>query len=867
MHGGFQIMDTSIYTLIVNGARGCPEAIAVTAPERRPLTYEALRRQVDYVVSTLNAWGIGRADRVAVVLPNGPDMAVAFVAVTSGATCAPLNPRYREPEFEFFLSDLNAKALIIQAEMNSPAVTVARKRHIPIIRLSPLPEAGRFTLTVGEESPVSRPVFAQPDDVALILHTSGTTSRPKMVPLTHGNLCTSANNIRESLQLTAQDRCLNIMPLFHIHGLVGALLSTLSAGASIVCTPGFHAPKFYDWLKQYQPSWYSAVPTMHQAILARFEQQDDLDVSRLRFIRSSSAALPPNVMAGLESAFHVPVIEAYGMTEASHQMASNPLPPHARKAGSVGQATGIDIAIMDPDGVLLQPGEPGEIVIRGRTVTKGYEQNPEANAKAFTHGWFHTGDKGYLDEDHYLVLQDRLKEIINRGGEKISPREVDEILLSHPDVLQAVTFAVPHPKLGEAVAAAVVLRDSSTVTEWDLQQFVASRVTDFKVPSRVLALEEIPKGPTGKMQRIGMAQRLGVTLSSEDHDAPAQYTAPSTPIESRLASIWGDVLHLDRIGIDDNFFQLGGDSIQAGLILAHIQKTLHLDQIPLAIFLHAPTIRTMSALLSHNDLNLPDASLIALQRTGSRPPFYCIHACEGEVLFLTSLSHHLGPDQPFYALRAQGLDGNKPFSTVEAMATHYLTEIQALQPTGPYLLGGAGVGGTIAWEMAQQLTKKSKDVGLLVLMDTLLPQAMSFPAPNLRHYLNRIKFHIQQRNLPRMITALLATRYTETMSIPYRRFLHRYYPSHRVYYLIQEAADQYHLSRYPGHVVVCMAQKHWGHLGDPASRIDPWRPWISGRFDSYAIPGEHLTIFQEPNVQVLAQTLRPHLTEIAAGKH
>jgi acyl-CoA synthetase (AMP-forming)/AMP-acid ligase II/thioesterase domain-containing protein len=860
-------MDAQIYALIVHGARQCPDAIAVTAPDRTPLTYRNLQRQIEYVVSTLNSWKIGRNDRVAVVLPNGPDMAVAFLAVASGATCAPLNPRYREPEFEFFLSDLNAKALIILEAMASPAVQVAQKRHIRVIRLSPRPEAGRFSLAVEQESTASHPVFAQPDDVALILHTSGTTSRPKMVPLTHINLCTSANNIRESLQLTAQDRCLNIMPLFHIHGLIGALLSTISAGASIVCTPGFYAPTFYDWMKQYQPSWYSAVPTMHQAILTRFDQQQDCEGSRLRFIRSSSAALPPNVMSGLESAFNVPVIEAYGMTEASHQMASNPLPLGRRKAGSVGRATGIDIAIMDADGNLLNPGTPGEIVIRGRTVTNGYEQNPEANATAFTNGWFRTGDKGYLDTDNYLVLQDRLKEIINRGGEKISPREVDEILLSHPDVLQAVTFAVPHPQLGEAVAAAVVLRDTSTATEWDIQQFVASRVTDFKVPARVLALEEIPKGPTGKMQRIGMAQRLGVTLPSEDHDVQAQYTAPSTPLEARLATIWGDILQLDRIGMDDNFFQLGGDSIQAGLILAHIQKTLHLDQIPLAIFLHAPTIRTMSELLSQKELDLPDASLIALQRTGSRPPFYCIHACEGEVLFLTSLSHHLGPDQPFYALRAQGLDGNKPFSTVEAMAIHYLKEIQAIQPTGPYLLGGAGVGGTIAWEMAQQLIANSNDVGLLVLMDTQLPQAMSPPAkPNLRHYLNRIKFHMQQRNLQRMITALLATRYTENISLLYRRFLNRYYPSHRVYYLIQEAADRYHLSRYLGRVVACMAQKHWGHLGDPASRIDPWRPWIAGRFDSYAIPGEHLTIFQEPNVQVLAHTLRPHLTEVAAGK-
>jgi acyl-CoA synthetase (AMP-forming)/AMP-acid ligase II/thioesterase domain-containing protein len=851
-------MDTHIYPLIVNGARRCPDAIAVTAPDRTPLTYRTLQQQIEYVVSTLNTWGIGRNDRVAVVLPNGPDMAVTFLAIAAGATCAPLNPRYRVAEFEFFLSDLNAKALILPVGLDSPALQVAQQQHIRIIRLSPLPTAGRFVLTAELEATASPPIFTQPDDVALILHTSGTTSRPKMVPLTHINLCTSAHNIRESLQLSKQDRCLNIMPLFHIHGLVGALLSSLSAGASIVCTPGFYAPKFYDWLKQYQPSWYSAVPTMHQEILTRFDQQHDLDVSCLRFIRSSSAALPPTVMSGLESAFHVPVIEAYGMTEASHQMACNPLPPRVRKTGSVGQATGIDIAIMDPDGNLLQPGEPGEIVIRGRTVTNGYEHNPTANAKAFTHGWFRTGDKGYLDADNYLVLQDRLKEIINRGGEKISPREVDEILLRHPDVLQAVTFAVPHPKLGEAVAAAVVLRNPSMVTEWDIQQFVAARITDFKVPTRILILKEIPKGPTGKIQRIGMAQRLGITLLSKDHDMHAQYSAPSTPLEVQLAKIWADILQQSRIGVDDNFFQLGGDSIQAGLILAQIQHALHLDPIPLAIFLHAPTIRTMSALLAQKELDLPDASLIALQRTGTRPPFYCMHACEGEVLFLTSLSHHLGTDQPFYALRAQGLDGHKSLPSVTEMAAHYLKEIQAIQPNGPYILGGAGVGGTVAWEMAQQLTAQSKDVGLLVLMDTILPKALSPPThQGLTHYLHRIWYHITVADVRRVISV--------NLHMQYRRILSRFKPSHRVFFLIQDAADNYQLTAYPGRVVICMAQKRWGYPGDPAIRITPWRQWVSGQFDSYVIPGEHLTIFKEPHVQVLANTLKPYLEAISNG--
>jgi acyl-CoA synthetase (AMP-forming)/AMP-acid ligase II len=301
------------------------------------------------------------------------------------------------------------------------------------------------------------------------------------------------------------------MPLFHIHGLMAALLSSLLAGASVCCTPGFNALQFFAWLDGEKPTWYTAVPTMHQAILSRAARnQEIIDAANLRFVRSSSASLPPQVMGELEATFRAPVIEAYGMTEASHQMTSNPLPPRPRKVGTVGIAIGLDVAIMDKEGNLLPPNTTGEIVIRGRNVTPGYENNPQANAENFTNGWFRTGDQGIQDEDGYLTITGRLKEIINRGGEKISPREVDEVLMDHPAVQQAVTFAMPHPKLGEEVAAAVVLRDGAEATERDIRDFAAERLAPFKVPRKVLILTEIPKGPTGKLQRIGLAEKLGL---------------------------------------------------------------------------------------------------------------------------------------------------------------------------------------------------------------------------------------------------------------------------------------------------------------------------------------------------------------------
>jgi acyl-CoA synthetase (AMP-forming)/AMP-acid ligase II len=497
--------------------KGRDEASAIGGVEgAKPLTYADLRKLAAQTVSRLNHLGIGRGDRVAIVLPNGPEMAAAFVSVASGAVTAPLNPAYRGEEFEFYLSDLRAKALVIERGMQSPAREIAKKLSVPIVELVPHRDQGVGTFTLEPLDRLSgkaaKPGPGEDDDEALVLHTSGTTSRPKIVPLLQRNVMATARHIGTSLALTEGDVCLNIMPLFHIHGLMAATLSSLNAGGTVHCTPGFNALKFFSWLDEVKPTWYTAVPTMHQAILTRAERNAEIAArSRLRFIRSSSSSLPPQVMAELEKVFRCPVIEAYGMTEAAHQMASNPLPPRPRKPGFVGVAAGPEIRVMDEQGSLLAPGEIGEVVIRGPNVTPGYEANPEANTKAFTNGWFRTGDQGSIDPDGYLQLTGRLKELINRGGEKISPVEVDVILMDHPAVQQCVTFAMPHDKLGEEVAAAVVLREGKTATERELRDFASSRLADFKVPRKIVLLPEIPKGATGKLQRIGLAKKLGLS--------------------------------------------------------------------------------------------------------------------------------------------------------------------------------------------------------------------------------------------------------------------------------------------------------------------------------------------------------------------
>ena len=504
-------MTTTIAGLI---AAHPDDARAISAPGAEALSYGALRRLSAEVADRLHSAGIGRGDRVAIVLPNGPQMAAAFVAVGQWATTCPLNPAYKEDEFAFYLEDLGAKAIVLAQGYDGPALAAARTVGLKVLRASS--DAGRcdFVLDAAADDSRAEAGPAQEGDVALILHTSGTTSRPKIVPLLQSNVAASADHIAGSLALSPADRCLNVMPLFHIHGLIAAVLATLRSGGEVCCTPGFDAMKFFGWMKSERPTWYTAVPTMHQAILARAARNaETISEVPLRFLRSSSASLPGPVMEELARTFGAPVIEGYGMTEAAHQMASNPLPPRAQKPGSVGIAAGPEVRIAhELENRLI--GGVGEVVISGPNVTPGYEGNPDANANSFFDAegkrWFRTGDQGTFDADGYLTLTGRLKEIINRGGEKVSPLEVDGVLSAHPAIAQCVTFALPHPKLGEEVAAAVVLKEGQAADERGIRDFLAHRLAAFKVPRKVIILDEIPKGNTGKLQRIGLAEKLGL---------------------------------------------------------------------------------------------------------------------------------------------------------------------------------------------------------------------------------------------------------------------------------------------------------------------------------------------------------------------
>ncbi|MDQ6876700.1 MAG: acyl--CoA ligase [Candidatus Dormibacteraeota bacterium] len=489
-------------TLVDVLQHGEPSDPALVVPAGVRLTYRQLREQVAFAADGLAELGVGRADRVALVFPNSAEAVVLFLAAATVGTAAPLNAGYKEDEFRFYLQDTGARVLVVP-----PGQGDAARKALPAgVVLVEAAMGADGKLNIESAIPRGGPRTAgapDADDVALVLHTSGTTSRPKLVPLRHRNLSAAVDNIAASYELGPADVALCVMPLFHIHGLMASTMATFRSGGVVVVPPKFDPMTFWPLAKEHGATWFSAVPTMHQMLVMRNRGEFPAGAEKLRFIRSASSALSPDTMRELETRFHAPVLEAYGMTEASHQMASNPLPPGERRPGTVGVGTGVRLGVMDDSGALVPQGHAGEVVIQGPNVIDGYSNNPQANAESFVDGWFRTGDQGILDADGYLSLVGRIKEMINRGGEKIAPREIDDVLMQHPAVGEAVAFGSPHAAWGEEVVAAVVLKHP--VPEKELIAFARERLADYKVPKKLYIVDKIPTTATGKIQRRAVA--------------------------------------------------------------------------------------------------------------------------------------------------------------------------------------------------------------------------------------------------------------------------------------------------------------------------------------------------------------------------
>jgi oxalate---CoA ligase len=822
------------------------------------VTYGRLLRHADEVQGVLRRSGIGLQDRVVLVAPTGPELAAAIISIAASTVCFPLNPESREDELDFYLTDLKASALIVDSRIDSPARRSAGRRGIPVVELTPDKNAGAclFALASDRGRVSTSGEFGTAQDTALGFYTSGTTKQPKKVLLTHANLWSRARQRVAALMLTERDRCLNMMPLYHDSG-VQIVLATLASGGTALCPPQLDVQAFFTWLDEFHPTWYSAVPTLQHAILSSAKHHGEtLERCALRFIRTGTGSLAPQVLAEIERVFAAPVIQTYGMTEVG-TVCSNPMPPRPRKAGSVGVAAGPDVAIIDDKGTHLSPGKIGEVVVRGPNVFRGYEADPAASAAAFYDEWFRTGDLGVLDAEGYLFLKGRLTDLINRGGQKVSPNEVEGTLLSHPDVAEAIVFPKPHPTLGEEVAAAVVLHPDARATEQDLRRWVAFRVADFKLPRRILAVAEIPTGPTGKVRRTHLAEHFGPQLQ-------VPYRTAEAPLEAMLAWLWGQELRADRVGLQDNFFDLGGDSLSATRVCARIEEVTGWS-LRVTSLLQAPTIEQLAQLLREAKPAHPSGCLVPIQAGGSRPPLFCLHGASGFVIDYYCLARQLGPDQPVYGLQAPWIDGSPPSRVLfEEIAAQYVREIRACTPQGPYLLCGYSVAGLLAWEVAQQLRVLEQRVGMLALLDTHVYNNPARPPDRLstlEYVFRRVEFHLD---------ALRALSPQDRLAYVPRRLAARW---HRgtggrvpvasearqpdvwppLWQMVLSAGRAYRPRPYPGPLAVFLVQQRDEDLDGDRRR--PGR-LAAGRMEIHRVPGNHATFLKEPHVRVLAKKLR-----------
>ncbi|TPX06907.1 uncharacterized protein E0L32_002403 [Thyridium curvatum] len=529
----------------IRGATDATAVIVPSKPQALTVTYLDLIRETAAFQAKLAAIGITKGSPVSIATVNSYEFIVSFLAASwQRGIAAPLNPAYKQDEFEFYIEDVKSAIVLVPRgafQAGSPAVKAAKKFNAAVAECYWDEKTRSVALDVKElgqlqglpAQPVAQP---QPDDIALVLHTSGTTSRPKVVPLTHRNLTRTMKNIQQTYQLTAKDRTMLVMPLFHVHGLLCALLAPLYSGGSMVVPTKFSASDFWQDFNAHKANWYTAVPTIHQILL---KNPPPSPKPKIRFIRSCSSPLSPTVFHQLEETYGAPVLEAYAMTEAAHQMTSNPLPPGKRKPGSVGVGQGVEVKILDEAGGEVARGAEGEICIRGENVTKGYLNNPAANESSFhrQNGFFRTGDQGKLDEDGYVIITGRIKELINKGGEKISPIELDNVLTRHPAVSEAVSFAIPDDMYGQDVGVAVVLKPGQKLGQEELRGWVAEKLAKFKVPKKIYFTDVMPKTATGKIQRRIVAE----TMQKQEGKAKFPYFSSSfhpllSPMALRLAA-------------------------------------------------------------------------------------------------------------------------------------------------------------------------------------------------------------------------------------------------------------------------------------------------------------------------------------------
>jgi oxalate---CoA ligase len=888
----------TIKELIFEGNQD-PDHPAIETPGYQPLTYRDLRKQALLVIKTLTAMGFGRNDRIAVIMPAGPETAVLGIAVMAGFTHAPLNPQYTEPEFLAVLSRLKVKVVIVQKDSETAARAAASSRNIPLIEITPSPDqAGTFTFGTDMADEGNDGVFAQPDDTALVLLTSGTTSLPKIVPLTQKQISKSVGILRSQLHHTDRDKSLHIVPHFHLLGILGTLLAPLSEGGTVICTRNFIAPDFLSLLKNSRPTFYCAGPSHHQAILHELKKVPlhELNNHSLRYIRSVSAPLPAPVRKELGTLLGVPIIENYAMTESPNITINM-----AEKEGSVGIPVIESLVILDADGTRLGSFQNGEVTIQGEVVFSGYEDTPEENASAFINGWFRTGDVGYLDDEGYLYLTGRKKELINKGGEKISPVEIDQVLMTHPAVHQAMAFRIDDEVLGEDIAAMVVVGDQNT-SEEELRRFLLDRLIPFKVPRRIYVVDEIPKGPTGKLQRFIGTERYN-NGTFEDTQTPGITNEPCSPEVSlnqeKLIRIWKDVLDIESLSPDDDFFRCGGNSLTAIELLVKMQRAFLLTIEPDTIYRY-PTIRQQALIIAQKTGNREHYHplIVPIHGEGTLPPLFCIHPLGGWIGKYQDISPFFNQDRPVFGIRAKGFEATEKASlTIQEAVRDYADAIKTVQNEGPYHLMGYSAGAIYAFELACLLQSRGEQVLFLGIID------QSVPSPQ-KQLFNRTKgqgstsvtaagYHLYRFMRNRLKTnpdsisyslfvkgvgifsrgLLLVTSFTILpVSKPdddlvfggEKDTLLSQFPEaqHSLVRTQMRALQYYHPGSYSGDLTFFSTGPDTEFY--PGNLTRGWNSCVTGKITVIDIPGKHDSLFREPFVRVVAQKIEASLKGVDA---
>jgi acyl-CoA synthetase (AMP-forming)/AMP-acid ligase II/thioesterase domain-containing protein/acyl carrier protein len=693
-----------------------PDRPAFVSTAYGPLTHAHLQDQIDRVRLCLRDAGLGSTARIGILVADAPQAALATVAVACCAVAVPVDPRLTPEELRQFLGALRFDALALVRGGPAAGLAVAEDRQVPVIEAVPT-GGGRLGLDfhaprIGPRVSVAEP---EPDAPAFILRSSGTTAQPKLIPFSHRNMLAAAARWQTWFRLTAEDRCLAVSAPYYSHGLKVSIFTPLLTGGSIAFPANGSLVDPREWFGALRPTWYSAGPTLHRAVLdvAR-SRADVLGARALRFVSSGGAPLPSRVQEGLEEVLGVPVLEHYGSSEAAQIAANVPL-PGASKRGTVGRPWPDTLAIVGQDGRPLPPGQQGEVRVRGATVTPGYLGNTETGEAAFVEGWLRTGDIGSLDDDGFLTLHGRLRELINRGGEKISPQEIDSALLRHPAVVEAAAFAVPHPRLGEDVAAAVVLRPGSTAEAADLREFLRRELVSFKVPRRILILDQLPKGVAGKVQRRRLSERFAAEAGdSVSPSSPAQEKRSST-LEDELLAIWRRLLQSDALTIDDSFFDKGGDSLLATEMLIETEKLLG-HVIPESVMVEAETIRELvPKLVSVTSAGNP---VVRFHADSARTPLFWFHGDFSDGgYYVRRLVSLLGVHQPVTSIAPHGLNDETIPASIAQMAAERLPLILEQQPEGPYLLGGYCNGAFVALEAARLLLEAGHKVEMVALID------------------------------------------------------------------------------------------------------------------------------------------------------